>query len=83
MSIIDRLTALYRRLMGAGAEDLSLIGKHSDHEERRHRERRGQLQDAQNQLKSFIYEYWSRFYTDFPENDRRKLQDRRQLNSAG
>ena len=83
MSIVDRLTALYKHVMGAGAEDLSLIPKRPNRKERRQAERRGGIQDGQNQLKAFIYEYWSHFYSDFPENDRRKLQDRRQLNSAG
>ena len=79
---MNRLTAFWRRLMGAGAKDLSLIPKGSDPKERRHSERRGQIQDGQNQLSVFIFEYWSRYYSDFPQNDRRKLRDRRQLELA-
>ena len=40
-------------------------------------DRRGQEPSPGEKLQHFIYKYWSRFYLDRPDLDRRKLADRR------
>lgn len=53
--------------------------KVSHKEERRQGERRGKVRAIQDEIRKFIRDFWARFYRDFPENDRRRSSDRRNV----